>query len=122
MRLPWRGNWRGERKVLFEKQCRMFYTYIIYIDCCMYTCTCSGICMYMYIVHACRRKEERSKQGQTNNKPKQYSTPKAVTFPRKTELPRVRLHVHCTCTVHVQLGIVIAITIINVTSSSLLPD
>ena len=30
-------------------------------------------------------------QGQTNNKAKQHSTPKAVTFPRKNELPRVRL-------------------------------
>ena len=30
-----------------------------------------------------RRKEERSKQGQTNNKAKQHSTPKAVTFLRK---------------------------------------
>ena len=28
-----------------------------------------------------RRKEERSKQDQTNNKTKQHSTPKAVTFP-----------------------------------------
>ena len=35
-------------------------------------------------------KEERSKQGQTN-KAKQHSTPKAVTFPRKNELPRVGL-------------------------------
>ena len=35
-----------------------------------------------------RRKEERSKQGQTNNKAKQHSTPKAVTFPK---LPRVGL-------------------------------
>ena len=33
-----------------------------------------------------RRKKERSKQGQTN-KAKQHSTPKAVTFPRKYELP-----------------------------------
>ena len=43
----------------------MFYTY-------MY--------MYMY-VHVLMRdeKEERSKQGQTNNKAKQHSTPKAVT-------------------------------------------
>ena len=32
-----------------------------------------------------RRKEERSKQGQTNNKAKQHSTPKAVTFPKKNE-------------------------------------
>ena len=41
-----------------------------------------------------RRKKERSKQGQTNkqtNKAKQHSTPKAVTFPRKNELPRVGL-------------------------------
>ena len=37
----------------------------------------------------------RSKQDQTNNKAKQHSTPKAVTFPKKNELPRVRL-------VHVQ--------------------
>ena len=38
-----------------------------------------------------RRKEERSKQGQTNNKAKQHSTPKAVTFPKKNELPWVGL-------------------------------
>ena len=38
-----------------------------------------------------RRKEERSQQGQTNNKAKQHSTPKAVTFPDKTELPQVGL-------------------------------
>ena len=37
------------------------------------------------------RKEERSKQGQTNHKAKQHSTPKAVTFPKKNELPRVGL-------------------------------
>ena len=36
-------------------------------------------------------KEERSEQGQTNNKAKQHSTPKAVTFPKKNELPRVGL-------------------------------
>ena len=35
-----------------------------------------------------RRKEERSKQGQTN-KAKQHSTPNAVTFPKKNELPQV---------------------------------
>ena len=33
-----------------------------------------------------RRKEEGSKQDQTNKK---HSTPKAVTFPKKNELPRV---------------------------------
>ena len=38
-----------------------------------------------------RRKEERSKQGQTNNKAKQHSTPKAVTFLKKNELPQVGL-------------------------------
>ena len=38
-----------------------------------------------------RGKEERSKQGQTNNKAKQHSIPKAVTFPKKNELPRVGL-------------------------------
>ena len=38
-----------------------------------------------------RRKEERSKQGQTNNKAKQHSTPKAVTFPKKNELPQAGL-------------------------------
>ena len=32
-----------------------------------------------------KRKEERSKQGQTN-KDKQHSIPKLVTFPRKNEL------------------------------------
>ena len=36
-----------------------------------------------------RRKEERSKQGQTNNKAKQHSTPMAVTLQKKNELPRV---------------------------------
>ena len=37
------------------------------------------------------RKEERSKQSHTNNKAKQHSTPKAVTFPKKNELPHVGL-------------------------------
>ena len=46
-----------------------------------------------------RRKDERSKQDQTNNKVKQHRTPKVVTFPKKNELPRVGLepmyiHVH----------------------------
>ena len=34
---------------------------------------------------------KRSKQGQTNNKAKQHSTPKAVIFPKKNELSRVGL-------------------------------
>ena len=37
------------------------------------------------------KKEGRKKQGQTNNKAKQHSTPKAVTFPEKNELRRVGL-------------------------------
>ena len=36
-----------------------------------------------------RKKQARSKQGQTNDKAKHHSTPKAVTFPMKNELPRV---------------------------------
>ena len=36
-------------------------------------------------------KEVRSKQGQTNNKAKQHSTPKAVSFPKKNELSQVGL-------------------------------
>ena len=57
-----------------------------------YTCTC---------FNEMRRKEERSKQGQTNKKAKQHSTPKAVTFPKENELPQVGFEpITCTCTVH----------------------
>ena len=42
-----------------------------------------------------RRKEERSKQGHTNYKAKQHSTPKAATFPKKNELPRVGFEPTC---------------------------
>ena len=49
---------------------------------CIYTCT---------LMRDARRKEEGSKQGQTNNKAKQHSTPKAVTFPKKNELTQVGL-------------------------------
>ena len=47
--------------------------------------------MYIYILMRDieRRKEGRSKQGHSNNTAKQHNTPKAVTFPKKTELPRV---------------------------------
>ena len=38
-----------------------------------------------------RDEKEGRKQGQTNNKAKQHNTPKAVTFPKKNELPRVGL-------------------------------
>ena len=50
-----------------------------------------------------RRKEERSKQGQTNNKAKQHSTPKVVTFPKKNELPRVGLEPTTLYTLHMYL-------------------
>ena len=46
-----------------------------------------------------RRKEERSKQGQTN-KAKQHSTPKVVTFPKKNELPQVGLEPRTHNTLH----------------------
>ena len=49
-------------------------------------------------------KEERSKQGQTNNKAKQHSTPKAVTFPKKNELPQVGLEPTTFYTLHVLLS------------------
>ena len=39
--------------------------------------------IYIHVNERCRRKEERSKQGQTNNKAKQHNTPKAITFPKK---------------------------------------
>ena len=58
----------------------------------------------MYIVHGDEegRKKEASKAIQT--KAKQHSTPKAVTFPKTNELPRVGLnilHVHVHVIVHV---------------------
>ena len=39
------------------------------------------VCVPMHVLM--RDKEERSKQAQTNNKAKQHSTPKVVTFLRK---------------------------------------
>ena len=47
--------------------------------------------MYMYMYMLMRRKKEASKVNLTNNKTKQHSTPKAVTFPKKKELPQVGL-------------------------------
>ena len=46
--------------------------------------------MYMY-TYSMLMRDERSEQGQTNNKAKQHNTPKVVTFPKKNELPRVGL-------------------------------
>ena len=48
--------------------------------------------IYMFLIRD--EKEERKKQARSNkqtNRTKQHSTPKAVTFPRKNELPRVGL-------------------------------
>ena len=50
----------------------------------------TAILRYIHFFKMRDEKEERSKQGQTN-KAKQHSTPKAVTFPRKNELPQVGL-------------------------------
>ena len=60
---------------------------------CTCTCTCTTDILHV-LMRDERRKEERSKQGQTNNKVKQHSTPKAVTFLKKNELPQVGLGTH----------------------------
>ena len=52
----------------------------------------------LHVNERCGRKEERSKQGDTNNKAKQHNTPKAVTFPKKSEQPRVGLKPTTLCT------------------------
>ena len=50
-----------------------------------------GSYMYRHVLMR-DEKEGRKKQARSNNnKAKQYSTPKAVTFPNKNELPRVGL-------------------------------
>ena len=79
---------------------------------------------YMYNIHVHvlmrdeRRKEERSKQDQTNNKTKQHSTPKVVTesrlagtkgfFSTNTLISRLRTCIHTeirdTCTCDVRFG------------------
>ena len=53
-------------------------------------------------------KEERKKEGskvKQTNKAKQHSTPKAVIFPRKNELPQVGLE-PTTCTVTYNYNII----------------
>ena len=45
--------------------------------------TCMSMHVHVHVNERCRRKKERSKQGQTN-KAKQPSTPKVVTFPKAT--------------------------------------
>ena len=59
--------------------------------------------MYMLVRHAEGRKE-RSKQGLTNNKAKQHSRPKAVTFPKKNVLPRVGLKPMILHTLYSKIG------------------
>ena len=56
-------------------------------------------------IHVLMRDEmkERSEQGQTNNNAKQHSTPKAVTFPKKNELPRVATTLYTLHSRHVQM-------------------
>ena len=66
----------------------------------MYPGTCIHVHVHVYTCFNERRKEERSKQGQTNNKAKQHSTPKAVTFPKKNVLPRVGLEPTTLYTLH----------------------
>ena len=57
-------------------------------------------------------KEEKSKQGQTNNKAKQHSTPKAVTFPKKNKLPRVApVHVRANCVAYIHVYVHVTINI-----------
>ena len=73
-----------------------------------------------------RRKEGRSKQGQTNNKAKQHSTPNAVAFPKKNELPLVGLEPttlytrsSCTCTcIYTCKSMVLHVHVVVVTNSS----
>ena len=68
---------------------------------CLYTYTCMSLCECVLCVHVLMRdeKEGRKKQAcQTNNKAKQHSTPKTVTFPKKNELPQVGLEPNtCIC-------------------------
>ena len=66
----------------------------------VYTCTCTLYILYMCGIHhtLCilyareMQKEERSKQARSykqQGKLKQHNTPKAITFPKKNELPQV---------------------------------
>ena len=57
---------------------------ILYLH--MALCVCD---VYMLMRGEEGKKKEAIKRGHTNNKAKQYRTPKAVTFPKKIELPRV---------------------------------
>ena len=47
-------------------------------------------CIYVHVNERCRRKVDTSRSYK-QFKAKQHSTPKAVIFPKKNELPRVGL-------------------------------
>ena len=55
--------------------------------------------MYMYNVYMLMRGEEERKE-EASNKAKQHNTPKAVTFPKKDELPWVGLEPTTLYTLH----------------------
>ena len=65
------------------------HTHYQYIVCGQLPEKMSCLCIFLYISSApCCQQASKVKQ---TNKAKQHSTPKAVTFPRKNELPRVGL-------------------------------
>ena len=73
---------------------RVVYVYIVRV----YVHNLINIIIVIFITHTCSkiltvhvlmRKEERSKQGQTNNKAKQHSTPKACSH-----FSYMYMHVH----------------------------
>ena len=70
-----------------------------------------------------RKEEEASKVKQTNNKAKQHSTPKVVTFLLKKELPRVGFEpttLYTLTHVHVHVRRFPVVFVINSASSAVL--
>ena len=65
----------------------------------MHTCTFIHY-MYMQVDMFLMRDEKEASKVKQTNKAKQHSTPKAVTFPIKNELPQVG-HVHVYINIHV---------------------
>ena len=63
--------------------------------------------MYIHVLMRDEKegRKKRSKQGQTNNKAKQHSATKAVTFPKENELPRMghMYNAHAYRHVHVKM-------------------
>ena len=60
-------------------------------------CVCTYISIlysfnsWLSYIHVLMRDEEEASKVKQTNKAKQHSTPKAVAFPKKNELPRVGL-------------------------------